>query len=289
MSRRTYNRGAELPIPCGRVFRRGPRPHGLMLFDLFVPTNGWLHRLDPRVKIALVLCGASSFVVFDSVPALLALLAGVHLLLLSSQVPIGQIAWVWRQLLRVLVIILLVFPFFSRLPGPTALELGPLTVTWTGVLAGVATATRVVGMSLLFFVILFTTRQNELVRGLVRLGLPFEWGLTLAIALRYIPTFTHAVGQIQEAQAARGWQVARGDLRGRLRGVTPVVVALIIEVLRTGDTLGMALAARGVGAGQPRTVWQEIRFRRADWLALALIVAAFAALLYLRFGMGLGA
>ena len=57
-------------------------------------------------------------------------------------------------------------------------------------------------MSLLFFVILFTTRQNDLVRGLVRLGLPFEWGLTLAIALRYIPTFTHAVAQIQDAQAA---------------------------------------------------------------------------------------
>lgn len=260
-----------------------------MLFDLYVPANGWLHRLDPRVKIALVLCGAASFVVFDSVAALLALLAGVHAILLTSRVPIGQIAWVWRQLQRVLLIILVVFPLFSRLPGPALFELGPLTVTWAGMLAGVATATRVVGMSLLFFIILFTTRQNDLVRGLVRLGLPFEWGLTLAIALRYIPTFTHAVGQIQEAQAARGWQVARGDLRGRLRGVTPVVVALIIEVLRTGDTLGMALAARGVGSGQPRTVWQDIRLDRGDWLALAIIAAAFAALLYARFALGVGA
>lgn len=260
-----------------------------MLFDLYVPVDGWLQRLDPRVKIALVLCGAALFVVFESVVALLALLAGVHAILLTSRVPIGQIAWVWRQLQRVLLIILVVFPLFSRLPGPVLFELGPLTVTWAGILAGVATATRVVGMSLLFFVILFTTRQNDLVRGLVRLGLPFEWGLTLAIALRYIPTFTHAVGQIQEAQAARGWQVARGDLRGRLRGVTPVVVALIIEVLRTGDTLGMALAARGVGSGQPRTVWQDISFGRGDWLALAVIAVAFAALLYVRFALGVGA
>jgi energy-coupling factor transport system permease protein len=260
-----------------------------MLFDLYLPTNGWLQRLDPRIKIALVLCGAALFVVFNSVPALLTLLAAVHLILLTSKVPAAQIGWVWRQLLRVLVIIVVVFPLFSRLPGPVLLELGPLTVTTTGVLAGVATATRVIGMSLLFFVILFTTRQNELVRGLVRLGLPFEWGLTLAIALRYIPTFTHAVGQIQEAQTARGWQVARGDLRGRLRGLAPVLVALIIEVLRTGDTLGLALAARGVGAGQPRTVWRDIHLGRGDWLALALIALIFAGLLYARFGLGIGA
>lgn len=260
-----------------------------MLFDLYIPTGGWLQRLDPRTKIALVLCGAALFVAFNSVLALLALLAAVHVILLTSRVPAGQIGWVWRQLLRVLVIIVVVFPLFTRLPGPVLFELGPLTVTTTGVLAGVATASRVVGMSLLFFVILFTTRQNELVRGLVRLGLPFEWGLTLAIALRYIPTFTHAVGQIQEAQTARGWQVERGDLRGRLRGVAPVLVALIIEVLRTGDTLGMALAARGVGSGQPRTVWRDIRLGRGDWLALGLILAVFAALLYARFALDVGA
>lgn len=260
-----------------------------MLFDLYIPVDGWLQRLDPRTKIALVLCGAALFVVFNSVVALLLLLAAVHGVLLTSRTPAGQIAWVWRQLLRVLVIIVVVFPLFSRLPGPVLFTVGPLTVTVTSVLAGIATATRVIGMSLLFFVILFTTRQNDLVRGLVRLGLPFEWGLTVAIALRYIPTFTHAVGQIQEAQTARGWQVERGDLLGRLRGVAPVLVALIIEVLRTGDTLGMALAARGVGSGQPRSVWRDIRLGRGDWLALALILAVFAGLLYLRFVLGMGA
>ena len=144
-------------------------------------------------------------------------------------------------------------------------------------------------MSLLFFVILFTTRQNELVRGLVKLGLPFEWGLTLSIALRYIPSFSHAIVQIQEAQAARGWQVERGDLLGRLRGMAPVLVALIINVMRTGDTLGMALAARGVGGGRPRTVWRDIRMGRGDWLALALLALVFAVLLFTRFGLGVGA
>lgn len=260
-----------------------------MLFDLYVHADGWLQRLDPRTKIAMVLCGAALFVVVNAVWLLALLLLAVHVILLTSKVPPRQVWWVWRQLLRVIVIIVVLWPFFSRLPGPIIFSLGPLTVTWTSLLAGVATAIRVVGMSLLFFVILFTTRQNELVRGLVKLGLPFEWGLTLAIALRYIPSFTHAVGQIQEAQAARGWRVDRGDLLGRLRGSIPVLVALIIGVLRTGDTLGMALAARGVGSGRPRTVWRDIHLQGRDWLVLALVLLIFAALLAARFGWGVGA
>jgi energy-coupling factor transport system permease protein len=112
--------------------------------------------------------------------------------------------------------------------------------------------------------------------------------LTLSIALRYIPSFGHTVGQIQEAQAARGWQVERGDILGRLRGIVPVLVALIITVLRTSDTLGMALAVRGVGSPHPRTVWRDIAFTRLDWIVLAAILLVFVLLLYARFALGLG-
>jgi len=119
------------------------------------------------------------------------------------------------------------------------------------------------------------------VRGLVRLGLPFEWGLTLAIALRYIPTFGRAVTQMQEAQAARGWQPG-GSLRARVQGVIPVVIALVIEVVRTADTLGMALAARGVGSGHPRSVWRDIRLQPLDWVVMAAAVVITAGLLWVR-------
>ena len=67
-----------------------------------------------------------------------------------------------------------------------------------------------------------------------------------------------------------------------------MLVALIIGVLRTSDTLGMALAVRGVGNGQPRTVWRDICFRRRDWLVLATVLALLVGLLYARFALGVG-
>ena len=236
--------------------------------EFWVSHYGWLHRLDPRSKLVLVSCMAVLFVAFDQIAPLLVLLALLHIGLLTAHVPARQIGWVWRQLRRVLLVVALIYPLLARTPGPPLWSWGPFIVTWAGVWAGLATATRVIGMSLLFFVLLFTTRQNELVRGLVRLGLPFEWGLTLAIALRYIPTFGRAVAQMQEAQAARGRQ-SHGSLRARVQGIIPVVVALVIEVVRTGDTLGMALAARGVGSGRPRSVWRDIRLQPLDWAVMA--------------------
>ena len=62
-----------------------------------------------------------------------------------------------------------------------------------------------------------------------------------------------------------------------------------VSVLRTSDTLGMALAVRGVGSGHPRTVWRDIRFTWLDWAVLSMIIAVFAILLYARFGIGIGA
>ncbi len=90
-----------------------------MLFDLYVPANGWLQRLDPRTKIALVLCGAALFVVFNSVVALLGSPGGRPRDSADVQSAGRQIGWVWRQLLRVLVIIVVVFSalFAPARPG----------------------------------------------------------------------------------------------------------------------------------------------------------------------------
>lgn len=246
-----------------------------MSYEDQITGSGWLHRLDPRTKLLLISCGAMLLVALEQWPALLALLVLIHIGLLTSRVPLRQIGWVWRQLRRVLLVVVLAYPLLARVPGPVLWSWGPVSITTAAVMAGLMTATRVIGMSLLFFLLLFTTRQNELVRGLVRLGLPFEWGLTLAIALRYIPTFGRAVEQMQEAQAARGWQPG-GSLRTRVQGVIPVVIALVIEVVRTADTLGMALAARGVGSGRPRSVWRDIRLQPVDWavMVVALLLTA---------------
>ena len=178
--------------------------------------------------------------------------------------------WVLTQLRFVLLVILLLFPWMANQPGLTLLDGGLFELTSGDILAALATALRLWSMSLLVMALLFTTKQAELVRGLVRLGLPYRWGLTLAIALRYIPSLTQQIEHIQEAQQARGWDSTRGDILKRLRGLAPLFVALTIHVFRTVDTLTMAMMARGVGRSSPRTVRHPLRMSRQDWVALII-------------------
>jgi energy-coupling factor transport system permease protein len=187
--------------------------------------------------------------------------------------------WLLVQLRWLLLTILLIFPWLAAEPGPTLLQVGPVTMTTADIELTVATVLRIWGMSLLITALLFTTTQHALVRGLVRLGLPYQWGLTLAIALRYIPSFAYQIEQIQEAQAARGWDASRGDIVKRLRNFSPVLIALTIHVFRTVDTLTLAMTARGVSRATPRTERNPLRLTRPDYLTLLLTMTASIALI----------
>jgi len=266
-----------------------------MQFDLYVPRSSWLHHLDPRAKLLLTLVGLLICLLFPEPAALAAVLLVFHLLPLTAKIPWGQLGWLWRRMLPLTVMILILQPFFASGPeGQIIWEWGPLRWTWEGVLVGVGFALRVNGMAFVAATLLFTTEPTQLVRGLVKLGLPYEWGLTISLAIRYLPTIYGLYQSIYEAQQARGWNPGRGNFLRRARNYLPMLVAVMIAALRMADNLGMALAARGFGAnyGTPgvspavqgkRTTLRDIQFRPADWLVTAGVGAFLITSLILRF------
>jgi energy-coupling factor transport system permease protein len=128
-----------------------------------------------------------------------------------------------------------------------------------------------------------------LVQGLVKMGLPYPWGLTVGLAIRHLPTTYGLFVTIGEAQQARGWIVGEGTLVQRARSYLPILVATIIAALRLSDNLGLALAARGLGYPARRTTLHDISFGPADWLAVASTTLLAAGLVALRYGAGFGA
>lgn len=258
-------------------------------FDLYVPGQSWLHRLDPRVKLLGVLGGTVLLLAWGNLALLLFVLAGLHGLLLTARVPGERFRWAWGVLLPVTVMIPLLWPLFGYAGGPVLWAWGPVRVGALDLLQGVAMTARVAALAFLYFVWLFTTDQTRLVRGFVRLGLPYAWGLTLTIALRYLPTFYGAYLAVRDAQQARGLVLGVGHPLRRLQGFLPILTAVIIQALRTTENLTRALEARGFGAPYPRTCLREIRMRLADWLVLAGLLACLGVLLGARLAWGFGA
>jgi energy-coupling factor transport system permease protein len=179
-------------------------------------------------------------------------------------------------------------PMVTPGPGPDLLRLGPLRITGEGLWQGVSFALRAAALTFVAAVLLLTTDPTELVQGLVKLGLPYPWGLTVDLSIRYLPTTFGLFATVSEAQQARGWVVGRGNFVKRVRSYVPILVATLIASLRLSDNLGMALAARGLGYPARRTTLRDIQFRPADWLLSVLAGAAFAGLVILRYVVGFG-
>jgi energy-coupling factor transport system permease protein len=248
-------------------------------FDLYVSRQSWLHQLDPRTKVAFVGVSFLLLLLADGLVTSVAYVVLVHLLLWGARIPRGRILWLWRQMWRVSLLILVLWPLSSPVGSPVLLDWWRIRITLPGVRQGLLAALRVNALAFVVFVLLLTTDQAQLVQGLVQLGLPFEWGLTLAIGLRYLPLLYGTYGTISDAQRARGWTPERAGPVRRLRAYVPTLVALVISALRLTDTLTLALAARGFRPGHSRTTRRPLRLRRTDWACLGGLALVSAGLI----------
>ncbi|MDI3474285.1 MAG: energy-coupling factor transport system permease protein [Thermococcaceae archaeon] len=247
-----------------------------MMYTFYLEKDSFLHSLDPRTKIIGSLSAMVAVLLFNH-PAvmtalfLLILIAGRVL----GKVEIGEQLKFLKPLLPLVILTIALWPLIYR----------PRTL---GLLFGASFALRLLTLGLITILLLATTRQRELIRGFVKLGLPYELGLTVSIGLRYIPTLYILANNIMDAQKSRGWEVEKGNILVRLRKMSAVLIPLIVASLRTAHELSIALETRAFGASKKRTFLRDIKMRRRDYVALILILLLLGTAVYLRYSLGVG-
>lgn len=240
-----------------------------------------LHRLDPRVKIigALLLTILCFFL--TSIVFLLALLVFLQLLIVTTGIRWKSYSSSVWMVARFSIILFLLWPFFDKLGDPVLLDLWAYKVTLPALLRSSTVALRLFVIASGWLVLLISTRQGTLVRGLVKLGCPYDFGISLSIGLRYLPNFIGVIERIKEAQLSRGLDLKKGGLVGRARNLIPVLIPTFIIAIRTIEGLSSALVSRGYGATSQRTYYRDIRLRISDAAAVIFLVASVSALILL--------
>ena len=256
-------------------------------FGQFVPGDSPVHRLDPRVKIALAV--AYTVVLFAS--------RGWPGLGACALVALGAIALSgvpWRLALRgiqpiaILLLITLLINALAWRPPVAILRIGSLGISGSGLMTGLYFVVRIVllvlGTSLLTLTtspVALTDALSTLMRPLSRVGVPVDdVAMMFSIALRFIPTTAEEAEKIVVAQGARGARFDEGGPVKRARAWLPVLVPLFVNLFRRADDLAIAMESRcytGVG----RTRLAEQRMSAADWatLVVGVTVAAIAVIL----------
>jgi biotin transport system permease protein len=197
---------------------------------LYVPRASVVHRLPAGAKLlALAVLAVALFVLPTLTAAAAALLGTVAVGLLVARLPLAVLARQARAVVWWLGALLVVHALTTDLRTGAHVALRLLTLV---VAAAVVTATTRV--SAMVAVVEWLCAPLRLVG--VR---PARVGLTIAMALRFIPVLVDRTDRIRAAQAARG-----GSPRG-VRALRTTVAPLLVQVLQMAHDVSEALDARG--------------------------------------------
>ncbi|HWR40455.1 MAG TPA: energy-coupling factor transporter transmembrane component T [Patescibacteria group bacterium] len=254
-----------------------------------------LHRLDPRVKI-LMLLTTGLLVVFIDNPWVLggllsmgltgmaaARLEAVKIKVVSTVIILGLWGAVFSQAL-----------FYEQTPrtaiftliSPGFPLLGPLTkglyVYQEGMVYGLRQGLRMAVMTSLGMLVCWTTDTRLLLLGLVRLRLPYSLAFMAVTAVRFIPVLMQETMQV----------MAASRLRGGSRFSLQVLSPILANCLRRAGTLAVAVESRAFRAYNRRVYLEELHMAMGEKLLLVsyMLMAtavAFTKISYLGYTYGI--
>lgn len=237
---------------------------------MFIRKRSFLHALDPRTKIFLSVGLFFVGILFNDYRVLVSLfLCEVFMLLLLAKIPFSKLFPYLRLILPLVLIALLLWPVFQR-EGTVLWTWWKIIVTLEGIKMGVAMGFRLLSLIVATYLLLMTTEQRDLILALVKMGLRYDFGLMLGIALSKVPALAGIAVTIMDAQKARGLELEKGSIVEKVRKYIPILIPLIIEAIRLAEGLSIAIDSKAFGRGA-RTYLRELHFAKKD-VAVTIII-----------------
>lgn len=251
----------------------------------YIPGESVLHRLDPRSKIIWTAFFMVFVFLLDSWQEYAMMGAFIIMLLVISGIPVKQSLKGIKPLVFILAITAVLNIFFVQ--GTPIFRLGPITVTYEGLLIAIKLFLRLVMLVIVASLMTLTTTPMAMTDGIEsmlkpfeRIGVPaHEIAMMMSIALRFIPTLLEETERIMKAQASRGADFDTGNIFKRVKSFIPVLVPLFVSAFKRADELAEAMESRCYRGSKGRTRLKKITFSLLD-LYSSLLGFIFLALLF---------
>ena len=259
----------------------------------YFPGNSFIHRLDPRTKlIMLIVYIVALFVAVSwiSYAVMLVFLIGC---IAISKIPPKSIVRGMKPMVMILAFTAILNLFMTQ--GETVLvHFWIITITLEGVARAIQMMIRILMLITGTFLLTYTTSPIALTDGLESLLSPLkkihlpvhELAMMMCIAQRFIPTLIEETDKIMSAQKARGADFETGSLMERVKALVPILIPLFISAFRRADELATAMECRCYHGGEGRTKMKLLRYSRLDFEAFGVGVVLLAGIITLAsFGM----
>ncbi|UFT99526.1 energy-coupling factor transporter transmembrane protein EcfT [Radiobacillus kanasensis] len=245
----------------------------------YVPGESFIHRLDPRTKIALIFFFVIIVFFANSVGSYGILTLFAIVVTVSTRI---KPTFILKGLTPVW--FLIIFTFILHLivtkEGDILFQIVGYPIYSGAVIQGLAISLRFFLLILITSMLTLTTTPIEITDAIETLLGPFkkirfpvhELALMMSISLRFIPTLMQETEKISKAQASRGVDFRTGPLKERIQAVVPLLVPLFVSAFKRAEELAMAMEARGYRGGEGRTKLRELKTQSIDVLAYGIFI-----------------
>lgn len=252
-----------------------------MNIDFFLDIDTVVHRLDGRTKILLFLLSFVALVLFEDPLYILP----IAILILAQNFLARAWVNIWR--IRILLLILTVTSIIMW----NVFASGETHLFWFVDLESLRYSIARTMLILLMIIsgmnLLSTTRNEELVLGMIKLGLPYRVGFAISTSLRMVPTISSSIYTISQAQRSRGLDLESGNIFERIKKYIPLLIPVFISTIRGTNVFGMALESKGFGARDDRSFYLTMNMETRDWIVLTFSISIVIICIYLN-AIGLG-
>ena len=137
------------------------------------------------------------------------------------------------------------------------------------------------------FMFLVTTNPSEFAASMNKVGISYNVGYAISIALRYIPDVQSEFTKIKHAQEARGIEMSgKASFINRIKNTAAIIFPLIFSSMDRIDVVSNAMELRGYGKHKKRTWYMEKKLLRNDYLTIGFTMLFTAAALLITFADG---
>lgn len=249
-------------------------------FGQYYETDSFVHRLDPRTKLLLLVAVIVFIFVSQNALSLALVALLIFISMIFSKVPLKMYLKNLKAILPIIIFTMIINLFYNA-SGTEIISFWKLTITTGSVYRALYMSARIFLLIIASAELTYTTTPNDLTDAIEKLFSPLRFiglknavhtlAMMMTIALRFIPTLIEETQKIMNAQKARGADLENGKLIDRIKALIPILIPLLISSVRRAYELAEAMECRCYNGGEGRQRMKQLKYCANDFTAFSLV------------------
>lgn len=259
--------------------------------SMYIPGNSFFHKCDARVKMLLLVIVSIMAFMFHS-PYLSGFLLIVGAVFNYISIGNRMFKHMLTRMIIIMMFFLIILHGFVNPRGETPASFFGQVIslpffgayTYEGFYLGLVFWLRLSSIIMMAELFISTTSPSDLIHGLHKLGVPYNFCFMVSMSLQLIPISVREAQIINSAQRARG--LPEKSIVDRFKGLLPMFVPLVVSSLERMERTSMALECRGFGNTNNPTSMSDIVIRKSDiaLMVITLLLLVACVVIRIRFG-----